>query len=423
MIVGAQLLSLREPPVAGLYRAHFGYVWQVLRKLGVDEPGIEDAVHDVFMVVHRRFREFEHRSTARTWLFAIARRIAWRHRRTRDRTERRRAALQVVVPPEPLGPDDILARREAWSLLLRFLDSLDPKHRDAFVLGEIEGANRRVMGRLLRVSPNTAYSRLQAARRRFAAAFPDPSLRRAVAAASSEPAPVAGKRVHALVLASVSAGRSSLLGTFAAAASCAAAAVVLGVAALAPAAQSEPAVAQQAPPAAPQATAPVAAATPLVKPPIAELAVVESPAVPLQPPTPKRARPRAAAPYVPDPARAAVPAPVERVASTSKRPALPELAPAMHHLAQARAALRGGKPRAALDLLQRSAAKDPGGAFAVDRAVTRIFALCNTGQAGRARREAETLRRRGAATAYREVLSTSCVANVISSAAPGDQDG
>src|SRR5687767_10406607 len=140
--------SLAEPEVAALYRAHFGYVWQVVRKLGVDATAAEDAAHDVFMVVHRRWRDFEGRSTTRTWLFAISRRVAYRYRRTRERAARRRAALMLVPPLEPASPDAEVARQEAWKSLLAFLDVLEHKHREAFVLGEIEGATREQMGRL-----------------------------------------------------------------------------------------------------------------------------------------------------------------------------------------------------------------------------------------------------------------------------------
>src|SRR5688572_24262740 len=66
-----QALSLRA-----LYEEHFQFVWRSLRRLGVREADVPDAVQDVFLVVHRKLPEFEGRSKVTTWLFGIALRVA-----------------------------------------------------------------------------------------------------------------------------------------------------------------------------------------------------------------------------------------------------------------------------------------------------------------------------------------------------------
>ena len=60
-----------------LYEAHFQYIWRCLRALGVSEQALDDAVHDVFLVVQRRLPDFDG-SEARvtTWLYEIALRRA-----------------------------------------------------------------------------------------------------------------------------------------------------------------------------------------------------------------------------------------------------------------------------------------------------------------------------------------------------------
>lgn len=155
-----------------LYLGELDFVWTVLRRLGVDESQVEDAAHDVFVVVHRQLDGFEGRSSERTWLYAIARRIAWRYRRTQRRRARRRAALATQPhPPAEPEQDEALRRREASAMLQAFLETLDRPKREAFVLGELERLPRASLGRALGVSPGTAYSRLRAARADFAAAF------------------------------------------------------------------------------------------------------------------------------------------------------------------------------------------------------------------------------------------------------------
>ena len=79
------------PTFDEVYAEHVAFVWRTLRTFGVAESQIEDAVQDVFVVVHRRLPEWEARAAMTTWLFAIARRVASTHRRRavdhRDRTE------------------------------------------------------------------------------------------------------------------------------------------------------------------------------------------------------------------------------------------------------------------------------------------------------------------------------------------------
>ena len=85
--------STRRPPVSAVYRAHHGFVWQVLRGLGVSARDLEDAVQDVFVVVLRRYADFEHRAAVRTWLYEIARRVAWHYRDRARRASGRREEL------------------------------------------------------------------------------------------------------------------------------------------------------------------------------------------------------------------------------------------------------------------------------------------------------------------------------------------
>ena len=77
-----------EPNVVEIYERHFDFVWRSLRRLGVQAVDLEDAAQDVFVVVHRRLVDFEHRSTLKSWLFGIALRVAkvYRHKATRQRT-------------------------------------------------------------------------------------------------------------------------------------------------------------------------------------------------------------------------------------------------------------------------------------------------------------------------------------------------
>ena len=190
-----------RPRFAAVYRAHFDYVWTQLRRLGVHDASLEDAAQEVFLVVARRLDDFDQRATVRTWLFAIARRIAFRFRRSAARTERRHRALALrQLPASPPDPDVEIQDHQAARLLAGFLDRLDDGKRAAFILGALEGLGRVEMGEALGINPNTAYARLRAAREQFDRTFTAPSARAALLAEAHRPAPASDDRKHGVWL-------------------------------------------------------------------------------------------------------------------------------------------------------------------------------------------------------------------------------
>ncbi len=157
-------LTSEVPSFDAVYDAHLGFVWRVLRTLGVREPQLEDAVQDVFVVVHRRLGEFEGRAAITTWLFAIARRVASAHRRktSGDRTEE-------LVDVHAGGTDTFaaVARAQAAATVTRILESMDEDKRIVFALVELEQLSVPEVAKMLEINLNTAYSRLRLARAAF----------------------------------------------------------------------------------------------------------------------------------------------------------------------------------------------------------------------------------------------------------------
>ncbi len=152
------------PSFDEVYSAHVAFVWRTLRTFGVVDAQIEDAVQDVFVVVHRRLPEWEGRAAITTWLFAIARRVASAHRRrgSGDRTE--------TMINEPAGQDDTFAamsRAQAAATVLAILDQMDDDKRVVFALVELEQLSVPDVARMLDLKLNTAYSRLRLARQAF----------------------------------------------------------------------------------------------------------------------------------------------------------------------------------------------------------------------------------------------------------------
>ena len=153
-----------------VYEEHFAFVWRSARRLGVHERALDDAVQDVFIVVHRRLPEFEGRSTLKSWLFGIARRVAHDHRRRAGRKERGESLPDGLADPRSSSPARELEREQAVRTLHAILESLDDDKREVFILAELEQMTVPEIAAAIDANLNTVYSRLRAARQAFDAA-------------------------------------------------------------------------------------------------------------------------------------------------------------------------------------------------------------------------------------------------------------
>lgn len=150
---------------ADVYEEHFEFVWRSVRRLGVPEAALDDAVQDVFVVVHRRAAEFEGRSSVRTWLFGIVVHVA--------RAYRRRRVVENAADPDtlpdsrPPSQEAAMQAAEAMRLLHEVLDTLDDDKREVLVLMELEEMTAPEAAEVLSIKLNTVYTRLRAARRDF----------------------------------------------------------------------------------------------------------------------------------------------------------------------------------------------------------------------------------------------------------------
>jgi len=164
------------PTFDAVYTAHVAFVWRIVRTFGVPEAQLEDAVQDVFIVVHRRLAEWEGRAMITTWLFAIARRVASVHRRRADKRTRELPVEQLddegaqLVDAVGADPFSELSRAQAAATVMAILERLDEDKRIVFALVELEQLSVPEVARMLELNLNTAYSRLRLARAAFEAA-------------------------------------------------------------------------------------------------------------------------------------------------------------------------------------------------------------------------------------------------------------
>jgi RNA polymerase sigma-70 factor (ECF subfamily) len=164
--------SLRERPPATpdfdeVYETHVDAVWRLLQRSGVPEAELEDAVQEVFLVAHRRLADFRGESSVKTWLFGVGLRVAKDARRRLSRKGGHDALDDHGHLPSPHGLEEQTMHRQAFTQLLRLLESLGEELREVFVLAELEELTAPELSATLGVNVNTVYSRMRTARLRF----------------------------------------------------------------------------------------------------------------------------------------------------------------------------------------------------------------------------------------------------------------
>jgi RNA polymerase sigma-70 factor (ECF subfamily) len=150
--------------VRAVVEAHHDALWRFLRRMGVPEAHVEDAVQQVLVVFARRAADVDE-GAERAFLFGTAHRVASDVRRKvqRDREVVDDDAVLRHVDPAP-DAEGRLGDAQLRACLDRVLGGLDPDVRAVFVLAELEEMTMAEVSRLLGIPPGTVASRLRRAR-------------------------------------------------------------------------------------------------------------------------------------------------------------------------------------------------------------------------------------------------------------------
>lgn len=148
------------------YRREFDYVWRTLRRLGVHHNDVEDLVHEVFLVLHRRWKDYDPTRPLRPYLFGISYRIAAAHHRRRAHEVPSPEHGLELVDEAPL-PEQAMQTEQARALVLRALEKLPLQRRAVIIMHDLDEVPMREIARTLSIPLFTAYSRLRKGRMEF----------------------------------------------------------------------------------------------------------------------------------------------------------------------------------------------------------------------------------------------------------------
>ena len=151
-----------------VYRRELDYLIGTLRRLGTPASDIDDVLHEIFLVLLRRFQDYDRARPLKPWLFGIAFWVASDHRR---RNKRELLSDGYDMEDSAARPDDLVAAAQGRRLLLKALASVPLKRRAVLIMHDIDEVTMREIARELAIPLFTAYSRLRKARRELDAAL------------------------------------------------------------------------------------------------------------------------------------------------------------------------------------------------------------------------------------------------------------
>ena len=151
-------------PLAGRMAYHLA-----LRSIA-DANIAEEISQEALVRLYKHVGEIAGEGAFKTWFYRIVLNLVHDHYRRSVRQDAAATTLEEIRTVERKSRDEPLSNMEREALrsaLTQALDCLDEKHREAFLMKEVEGMSHAEIARTLDVPEGTVWSRLSYARRKL----------------------------------------------------------------------------------------------------------------------------------------------------------------------------------------------------------------------------------------------------------------
>jgi RNA polymerase sigma-70 factor (ECF subfamily) len=149
-----------------IVEASFDPLWRFLRRLGIAEADVDDAVQEVILVLARKLDQVEE-GRERSFVFSTAFRIASDMRRRAKRRREVDDAPLLELESAGLDPEASAERARMVVLFRQVLSQLSLEQRAVFVLFELEDFTMAEIAEALELPMGTVASRLRRGRETF----------------------------------------------------------------------------------------------------------------------------------------------------------------------------------------------------------------------------------------------------------------
>ena len=148
-----------EARLARLIRMQFGFVWRLLRRIGITESEADGAVQEVFAAASQRLGDIR-LGSERSFLFSTTLHVAARTRRNREE--------QGALSDNALALEALDERQQAREVLGALLEQMPLELRVVFALREIEQLESSEVAAVVGIPASLVSARLAEAQEEFA---------------------------------------------------------------------------------------------------------------------------------------------------------------------------------------------------------------------------------------------------------------
>jgi RNA polymerase sigma-70 factor, ECF subfamily len=150
-----------EHPCLEPFDRELDYIFTTLRRLGAKPTELEDLAQEIFVVLHKNWSTLDTTRPLRPYLFGVAFRVFYAHRRRRQRE----IPFGVVeIEDGAPSPEGSLHRKESVALLLAALERVPLRRRAVVVMHELDDVPVLEVARRLSMSQFGTYARLRKGR-------------------------------------------------------------------------------------------------------------------------------------------------------------------------------------------------------------------------------------------------------------------
>jgi len=149
-----------------IYKKACGFVYSIALRIANNKSDAEEVTQDVFMQIFKNLKNFEFKSSFKTWAYRITVNTAINKYKQASREKYHRLEYESVANRISVMDKtaEFINKESAEERVASFLRVLDPEQRACILLREIEGLSYKEMSEVLKININTVRSRLRRAR-------------------------------------------------------------------------------------------------------------------------------------------------------------------------------------------------------------------------------------------------------------------
>jgi RNA polymerase sigma-70 factor (ECF subfamily) len=149
-----------------IYKATSSFVYNVALRISRNRADSQEITQEVFMKIYHNLKNFQFRSSFKTWVYRIAVNAAINRYRQSIREVEGKSDYKTQIETFSSGHKitEGIIQSDNKTIVSALLETLIPEHKTCLILREFEGLSYQEISSALKIPINTVRSRLKRAR-------------------------------------------------------------------------------------------------------------------------------------------------------------------------------------------------------------------------------------------------------------------